>query len=117
MADTISSILAQGGPVDVDLLLNVPSSNNTAQWQRPGWIGYTSQSCPVNVKINNLPGGLAFEIISTFLSSTGLWEIKALGFSYNGDCLFISALDNPAYIAVGSPFRVQTVGQIQPVQS
>lgn len=112
---TISEILASGRLLEIDVLLSVPTTSNSADFAKPTWTGYRSQLAPASVQANSLPAGMAFRIVCQFLASGGIWPIAAAAVYYQGQLLFVAPLDSPSFCTPQTPFRLSITGIISGV--
>ncbi len=111
----ISDLFAAGGTVQADLLTEVPSNTDMAEWRTVPWKGYRAAQVPIRVRQNQLPSGLLWDFILSFTPPAGSWPIAAVGLSYQGTVLSVAILPPGAVAVGGSVFSVRVDGFLQPV--
>lgn len=88
---TVKDILAAGEILRVDLLRDLPDTNNPAMWNRPTWESYVPASGVPLVVFDN-DGLSAIMTVQFFVPNGEGTIIRAVGISFQGSALAVAAL-------------------------
>lgn len=116
MVNAITSLIASGPRVLIDLLTEVPTSQDPATWSRPYDGRYYAQPADLVVTVNNLPSGLAFSIDVEFPRALASWTIVAIGVTCGGQFVTTNILTPPRAWDSIFPLSMRIIGQVNPVQ-
>ena len=110
MANTIFELFRSSSPVEIDLLLTLPQSNDRSEWRLPAWRGYQSVFGFPLIRTQDQNGNAAFSIDCQFLASEGVWLCEAFAVSYQGDAIALGPFRTPVLVTAVRPLPVSITG-------
>lgn len=107
----LTDFLKSGLQFSVDLLTEIPSDTNTANWKVCNWDGYTSTQASVEILSDSTPDGVVGRVSTHWRCNSGGWNIVAVGFSYLGMSLgvFVLELNDLTFVAKNYDFTVDVL--------
>jgi len=111
----LTDAILANAQVDVDLLTAAPEANDPATWTLPTAAGYAATRTALVCTLNQLPGGVCFEIAFAGPLLPGITVVVAWGIRLNGQVVCCGVFDSPILVSDQRDYQVIIEGQVNPV--